>query len=234
MRNYPKTPVARFYRPLILRSCITLSLLLGSFSGLAQRGNPEVHFEGKAIDQMIGEFMKQEGIPGMTLAIVQAPYISRVTGYGLADREKGLLASPKTIWAVGQMSRAYTAVAIMQLLEMGKLALENSVGNFLDDLPADWKSITLGQLTGHLSGLPDYSTHEKFIPSQTYSPGELLDLVREKPLVFKAGTRAAASATDYLLLGQVIEKTSGMRESVSRMARPFRPMPAGVFQGTVD
>ena len=54
----------------------------------AGRGNVHVAYQGKAIDQMIYEFMEEQGIPGMTLAIVQAPYIPRVVGYGVTDFEK--------------------------------------------------------------------------------------------------------------------------------------------------
>lgn len=54
------------------------------------RGNVHVAYQGKAIDQMIYEFMEEQGIPGMTLAIVQAPYIPRVVGYGVTDFEKGI------------------------------------------------------------------------------------------------------------------------------------------------
>ena len=59
-----------------------------------QRGNPRVEFNGQTIDQMISSYMEANHIPGMTLSIVQAPYVPRVVGYGLADVEKGLLASP--------------------------------------------------------------------------------------------------------------------------------------------
>ena len=57
----------------------------------AGRGNVHVAYQGKAIDQMIYDFMEEQGIPGMTLAIVQAPYIPRVAGYGVTDLEKETL-----------------------------------------------------------------------------------------------------------------------------------------------
>jgi len=88
----------------------------------AQRGNPSVQLDGQSIDQMIADFMTERHVPGVTLAIVQAPYISRVTGYGVADLDARRLASPKTLWNVGQMTRAYTAVAVMQLVEAGSCA----------------------------------------------------------------------------------------------------------------
>jgi D-alanyl-D-alanine carboxypeptidase len=176
----------------------------------AERGNPSVEFDGQTIDGMISDFMKEHRIPGMTLAIVQAPYISRVVGYGLSDVEKGLLASPKTLWGVGQMTQAYTAVAIMQLVEAEKLTLDDPVGKHVVDLPLEWRAITVRQLMAHVSGLPDYTKQGVFNPAQEYKPVEVIALVKSVPLVFQPGTQVANSATNFFLLGLVIEKVSGM------------------------
>ena len=92
----------------------------------AGRGNVHVAYQGKAIDQMIYEFIEEQGIPGMTLAIVQAPYIPRVVGYGVTDFEKGNLAAAKTLWPVGPISQGYAAVAVMQLYEKEKLMFHYS------------------------------------------------------------------------------------------------------------
>lgn len=97
----------------------------------AGRGNVHVAYQGKAIDQMIYEFMEEQGIPGMTLAIVQAPYIPRVVGYGVTDFEKGNLAAAKTLWPVGPISQGYAAVAVMQLYEKEKLKLNDPIGSIL-------------------------------------------------------------------------------------------------------
>jgi len=66
------------------------SFLLALFAPIARadRGDVRVAFEGRTIDDMIGEFMEEQRIPGMTLAIVQAPYISRVAGYGVATSSR--------------------------------------------------------------------------------------------------------------------------------------------------
>jgi D-alanyl-D-alanine carboxypeptidase len=176
----------------------------------AERGNPMVEFEGQTIDAMIGAFMKQHGIPGMTLAIVQAPYIPRVVGYGVSDVEKGLLASPKTLWNVGQITQAYTAVAIMQLVEADKMTLDDPVGKHVGDLPSAWQPITVRQLMAHASGLPDYTKQAAFNPTQEYKPGEVIALVKNFPLAFQPDTQVANSATDFFLLGLIVEKVSGL------------------------
>lgn len=176
----------------------------------AQRGNPKVQFEGRSIDDMIGDFMEQHQIPGMTLAIVQAPYIPRAVGYGVSDAEKRLLASPKTLWNVGQMTQAYTAVAIMQLVEAGTLSLDEGIGKHVASAPREWQAITVRQLLGHASGLSDYTKQPAFKADSVYTPAQIVDLVKDKPLAFTPGTRVAASATNFFLLGLVVEHASGM------------------------
>jgi len=176
----------------------------------AERGNPMVEFEGQTIDAMIAAFMKEHRIPGMTLAIVQAPYIPRVVGYGVSDVEKGLLASPKILWNVGQMTQAYTAVAIMQLVEAEKMTLDDPVGKHVGDLPSAWQPITVRQLMAHASGLPDYTKQAAFNSDQEYKPGEVIALVKNAPLAFQPGAQVANSATDFFLLGLIIEKVSGV------------------------
>jgi CubicO group peptidase (beta-lactamase class C family)/uncharacterized protein (DUF302 family) len=185
-------------------------VLLGSASrSAAQRGNPRLAFEGQSIDDMIGAFMKEHRIPGMTLAIVQAPYIPRVVGYGQSDTKTGLLASPKTLWSVGQLTQGYTAVAIMQLVEADKLGLDDTVGKYLKGLPSEWNAITIRQLMAHTAGLPDYTRTPGFKPEQAYKPEEILALVKEAPLAFKPGTQVASSGTNFFLLGMIVEKASG-------------------------
>lgn len=184
--------------------------LAGLMPAHAQRGNPRMQFEGETIDEMIEQFMTEHQIPGMTLAIVQAPYIPRAVGYGMSDVSRELLASPNTLWNIGQMTRAFTAVAIVQLLEDGKLKLEDPVGKMLPDLPSAWQGITVKQLMAHVSGLPDYTKRENFDPAREYQPKEIIALVKDSQLLFPSGTQAADSATDFFLLGLVVEKASGM------------------------
>ena len=76
------------------------------------RGSADVSYLGRTVDEMIWEFMEQEEIPGLTLAIVQAPYIPRVVGYGLSDPKQRRLASANTLWPAGPISQAFAAVAV--------------------------------------------------------------------------------------------------------------------------
>lgn len=173
------------------------------------RGNARVAYLGKSIDRMVYEFMEEEGIPGMTLAIVQAPYIPRVVGYGLTDIREGRLAGVRTLWPAGPISQGFAAVAVMQLVEQGRLALDGRASGYVEGLPAAWSQVTVRQLLQHSAGLPDYRSIEGFDVSAVRTPGELIASVARLPLEFAPGTDVRQSATNFLVLTEVVEHVSG-------------------------
>ena len=177
---------------------------------MKMRGSADVSYLGATLDQMIWEFMEEERIPGLTLAIVQAPYIPRVVGYGLADASQRRLASPNTLWPVGPISQAFAAVAAMQLFEDGKLDLNAPAASYLKKFPEAWGKVTVLELLRHSAGLPDIRKAEGFCPFCGWSFGQLIDLVRDSPLSFEPGTAVEQSATNFLVLTEIIEQVSGM------------------------
>ena len=106
---------------------------------MKMRGSADTSYLGRTVDEMVWRFMEEQGIPGLTLAIVQAPYIPRVVGYGLSDEKQRRLASANTMWPAGPISQAFAAVAVMQLFEDGALDLDAPAGNYLPDLPETWR-----------------------------------------------------------------------------------------------
>ena len=173
------------------------------------RGSADTSYLGQTVDQMVWEFMKKEQIDGLTLAIVQAPYIPRVVGYGLADAKQRRLASPNTLWPVGPISQAFAAVAVMQLYEDGALGLEDTLEHWLPGVPAAWNGITVLQLLRHATGLPDYRRGEGFDPACPRSFGELVERVKGQALRFAPGTDVEQSATNFLLLTEIVERAAG-------------------------
>lgn len=174
------------------------------------RGNRRTEYCGRSVDRMIYEFMERENIPGLTLAIVQAPYISRVVGYGYADATTHRLASTNTIWAAADISQAFCAVATIQLYEQDGIKLDRTIATYLDCLPEEWCNVTVMQLLQQSSGIPDYRSVKSYDPTKKYTPQQLIYLAAEMPTLFRIGHNVSASATNYLLLTMIIEKVSGM------------------------
>jgi CubicO group peptidase (beta-lactamase class C family)/uncharacterized protein (DUF302 family) len=218
---------------------VVLVVLLAASAGLAQtapmpklpivRGDARLASHGATIDGMVADFMAEHGLPGLTMAIVQAPYIPRSAGYGRTSTVRDELASTRTMWNVGPITQAFTAVAVMQLKERGRLDLADPISRHVDGLPAAWSGITLRQLMQHSSGLPDY--RPRLDLTKRYAPRELIELVREEPLLFEGGTQARLSATNATLLALAVERAGGMpyREFVRKFQIEAEGLPSTMF-----
>lgn len=189
-------------------SLITSFLPLNSYSG-SGRGDFHTVYHGQSIDDLIINYMEKNNVPGMSLAIVQAPYITRIVGYGLGNTQSKTLVASHTVFSVGELTNAYTAVAIMQLKEEGKLTLEDTLSKHLTPLPKTWENITIKELMTHTSGLPSYTETPNFDYSKEYTPQQIIELVKDQALLFEPGTQGRHSHTNSYLLGLIIEKVSG-------------------------
>ena len=173
------------------------------------RGTPSLQSHGVYVDQMIADFVSRNQLPGISMAIVQAPYIPRSAGYGRTNLENDELASTKTMWNVGPITQAFTAVAIFQLKEAHRLDLADPVGKYVPTLPSTWAKISILDLLQHSSGIADYRA-DGTPTSVATKPADIVATLGQRSLLFKPGTEVRQSATNFLLLGLVIEAASGM------------------------
>jgi len=183
----------------ILYICL-LALTTSFMSGLAQSDE---------IDDYIKEQMNDRRIPGLQLAIVKDSKIVKTANYGLANIQDSVTVSDKTVFTINSMTKAFTGVAIMQLAEQGKLNIDVGISEYLPELPEAWRSLTIKQLMSHTSGLPPIlGNWAGLLGSQDFDTA--WELVKQKPMVFKADTRFKYNQTGYVLLGEIIDKLSGM------------------------
>jgi CubicO group peptidase (beta-lactamase class C family) len=132
--------------------------------------------------------------------------------FGLADRAWEIPNTPETRFRIGSVTKQFTAAAILQLIERGKLKLEDSIADHYLDAPATWRPITIRHLLVHTSGIPSYTALADFAGSLSKlcrTPEEIIALTRDAPLDFEPGTQFAYNNSGYVLLGYVIEKVTG-------------------------
>jgi D-alanyl-D-alanine carboxypeptidase len=133
-------------------------------------------------------------------------------GVGLANRELGVAAAPEMKFRIGSITKQFTATAILQLQEAGKLSIDDPVSKYYPDAPAAWSKIRLRHLLTHTSGIPSYTGLPGFFDREArapHTPEELIKLTRDKPLEFEPGSKFAYDNSGYILLGYVVEKVSG-------------------------
>ena len=121
-------------------------------------------------------------------------------------------ATEQTVYQLASVTKPFTAMAILMLVEDGKLSLDGKVTEILPGLPAAWAPVTVRHLLSHTSGIKSYTDvfGEKKVPdSQVFTADEILALVKDAPLQFTPGEKFAYCNTGYYLLGMIVEKASG-------------------------
>lgn len=131
---------------------------------------------------------------------------------GLADRTFGVKADRDTKFHIGSMNKMFTAVAIAQLVESGKLTWETTLAEAVPDYPDQEAAskITVWQLLRHTSGLGDFFVPEFFQNREKFvDPADYLDLISRQPVAFQPGEDWNYSNAGYILLGRIVENRSG-------------------------
>jgi CubicO group peptidase (beta-lactamase class C family) len=173
-----------------------------------------------AIDKAIGAAMTRLGIPGLTAAVALGPGRIWTQGYGLADIENEVPATEQTMYRLASVSKPMTAVAVLQLVEHGKVDLNTPVQRYVPAFPAKPWPITPRLLLTHQSGVRHWNGDEWTMTRHFKSLSDALAIFKDDALLFEPGTQALYSSPGYNLLGSVIEGASGkdfltyMRESV--------------------
>ncbi|MCG7345824.1 beta-lactamase family protein [Sporosarcina sp. ACRSL] len=128
-------------------------------------------------------------------------------GYGMAGAD--IPNTPSTHFQIASLSKTFTAIAIMQLVEEQLLSIDEPISTFFPEYPnAD--NITVGQLLSHSSGIPDYLGPEfKFDFSKEWKPEDIVKVTQDAELLFTPGESFQYSNTGYVMLGMIIEKVSG-------------------------
>ena len=132
-------------------------------------------------------------------------------GYGMADLEKGVKVTPDTIFRIASITKQFTAIAVLQLVQEGKVSLTDPITKYVPDFDTQGKTITIENLLTHTSGLFSMTALDDFVSQMTrdLKPIEVANLIAGKPLEFEPGSRFKYSNTNYILLGVLIEKISG-------------------------
>jgi CubicO group peptidase (beta-lactamase class C family) len=162
-----------------------------------------------SIDVFVKAQMQKRKIPGLQLAIVKEGKIIKTGNYGLANVQDSIAVTGTTLFTINSITKAFTGVAIMQLVEAGKLELSSPISSFLTDLPAAWKAVTIQQLLSHTSVIPNIGEEEEAVLIAS-TLEESWKRVLASPMDFRPGEKFSYNQTNYLLLGRIIDKLSGM------------------------
>ena len=177
------------------------------------------------------------GPPGV-IAIVQRGKLRKVHRFGVANLRNDQPMRVNDHMRIASVAKAFSGATALSLVSKGDLSLDDTIGQHLPDLPDAWSDVTLRQLLGHTSGLPDFSKSADFLaavqasPEKAPSPRRLLAFVENKPLIFPPGYKYSNS--DNIVVGLMVEaatKKAYKRELKNQVFGPLglisTSLPAG-------
>jgi CubicO group peptidase (beta-lactamase class C family) len=172
-------------------------------------------------DDFIRGQMNQQGIPGLSVAVVKNGAIVKQAGYGYADIAKKITATPDTVYKIASVSKSVLATGVMTLVQDGKIGLHDPVGKYLDGAPSSWAGITVRHLLSHTSGL--IREAPAFDPVKVQSDAEVIKSAYGTPLRFAPGERYEYGNLNYFALAEIIREVSGRPWSEYIDAKVLKP-----------
>ncbi len=181
------------------------------------------------LDAALTSQVSQLAVVGCTAAL-QLGTFSWAGAAGLANRDTLLPLASSDLMRVGSITKSMVATVIMQLVDERAIALDTPVDQLLSAIPHGHE-LTVRQLLGHRTGLVPYQSQTAFIdggglgdPTRVWSPQQLVDVVKDEPLLFTPGTQFSYSNTNFIVLGMVLEAVThqSLADAIDqRIARPL-------------
>ncbi len=177
-------------------------------------------------DRVLSDAFQPDG-PGCAAIVAVKGKVIYHKAFGKADLELNVDMRPEMVFRIGSITKQFTAVAILQLEESGKLSLKDPITKYLPDYPVHGYTITIEHLLTHTSGIHSYTSMKEWtseIRKKDFSIDSLIRFFKDQPMDFEPGTKWSYSNSGYILLGKIIEVASGMTYPQYLREKIFLPL----------
>ena len=188
-----------------------------------------IYAQSKAekIDALMRIYAQYDQFNGSILVVDKGKVIYK-KGFGLANKEWHIPNTPDTKHRLGSVTKQFTAMLIMQLVEEGKLQLHVPIEKYLSDYPKHAaKTVTIHQLLKHSAGIPNFVSFRKFYSKNSrnhFTPKQFVKVFADSTLQFTPGSKFKYSNSGYFLLGYIIEQVSGKTYEQMLQEYIFKPL----------
>jgi len=162
------------------------------------------------VDSIATHVLATTGVPSASVAVVTHGRIAYAQAYGAARLDPRVAARPDMPYAMGSISKQFTASAVLLLQQEGKLSLDDPVSRYIPGL-TQGNQVTIRELLSHTSGYQDFWPQDYVPPSMEHpiTPQGILDHWAKQPLDFPPGTRWQYSNTNFVIAALIVQKVSG-------------------------
>jgi CubicO group peptidase (beta-lactamase class C family) len=178
------------------------------------------------IDELVAAHLANGPAASAAVAVVRGSDTVVMRGYGLAELSGKRPAGATTVYEIGSITKQFTAAAILQLAEQGRLALDDDLSRYVPTFPLQAHRVTIRQLLNHTSGIRSYTSDSEAqrFWGMDVPPDSIIAVVAGDPFDFPPGTGWRYNNTGYVLLGMIIEKVSAQSYAAYVEEQLFRPL----------
>ncbi|MBK6912666.1 MAG: serine hydrolase [Ignavibacteriales bacterium] len=216
-----------------MKKIILLSIVIGLitvYSNNSRNGNSDStkyavvisNDTCKLIDNYLTKLTNEKNFSGGLLIVKDGKKIFS-KGYGWADKDKRILFTSSTLASIGSITKAFTAAAIMKLVEQNELSLDDQLKKYFPTIPEDKANITIHQLLTHSSGFHEFLKQDGG-DYEKINTEEFLNRAFAEPLAFKPGEKAVYTNVGFSVLGIIIEQVSGLDYEEFLKTNLFQPL----------
>jgi CubicO group peptidase (beta-lactamase class C family) len=216
MTPYPRAPFA----------FLTVLLLLTLAGAAHAQAIPDRAALVARLDSLANAPVQEGRAAGISVAIVRGRDTLLLKGYGRANIELDVAMPANAVHEIGSVTKQFTAAAILQLRDEGRLSLDDDLTKYFPDFPTHGHAIPLRRLLDHTSGIRGITEMPEFrtLQHRGWARDSAIALVARAPFDFPTGEAMVYNNSAYILLGHVIEKTSGMPYARYVEEKVFAPL----------
>ena len=178
------------------------------------------------LDSLANAGVAENRTAGLSVALIHGRDTLLLKGYGKASLDPDVATPDRAVYEIGSVTKQFTAAAILQLRDEGKLSLDDDLTKYLPDYPTNGRRIPLRRLLDHTSGIKGVTEIPAFggLLHRGWPRDSVIALFAREPFEFTTGDAMIYNNSAYLLLGHIIEKVSGMSYERYVEDRIFRPL----------
>ena len=186
----------------------------------------EVHAQSASFDALLEQELAKEEAPGFSVAVLHEGDVIYMNAVGYADVKKEVPVTPSTRFMIGSVTKQFTAMAVLMLVEEGLVDLDENVQTYLPELASAYDAVTVRHLLTHTSGIKSDFKKRSSPPfyNESLLGDDLYKALSEADLEFMPGDALRYSNTGFSLLYMIIETVSGSTYSAFLQSRIFDPL----------
>jgi D-alanyl-D-alanine carboxypeptidase len=204
---------------------VLAATIFSLYGGTALAQLPASEALGDRVDAMAKQMLSRP-LAGISVAVARDGQVVIARGYGTANLEHSVAMTPETVFHVVSISKNILAAVVLQLVDEGKLRLDDEVTKYVPEAPTLGHHVTVRQLLNHTSGiysfssLPDAANNERF----ELTHEQVLGLIKDKPFDFVPGTRWRYDNSGFYIAGMVVERVTKQDYGAYVREHIFKPL----------